>query len=165
MVPFPPAPTPPPAAAEPARGTALRWLSRRDLSEAQLRRRLQDAGFAEDLIDDAVEWLRDCRYLDDSRLVSRLLEDAQRFGRGPGWLDAQLRRRGITDRVADGAVQICAQDATERARELVLRRFGPIEVDAAAKARSRAYRFLLGRGFDAATASEVLQIDSLCETL
>ncbi|HOP40860.1 MAG TPA: RecX family transcriptional regulator, partial [Geobacteraceae bacterium] len=64
-----------------ALATAVSFLSRRDHSEAELRRKLFAKGFPAEELDEAMARLRSAVYLDDRRFALGFAESAIRNGR------------------------------------------------------------------------------------
>lgn len=142
------------------RARALQWLSQREHSRVELRRKLlraarqRDAKAAADgaetadpgpEVDALLDWLVAHRYLSEARFVeSRVHARAARFGHRR--IAQELAQHGA-ELDADTAGQLRATEF-ERARAVWLRKFGAAPaVDAAARARQM--RFLAGRGFSA----------------
>jgi regulatory protein len=138
---------------------ALRLLTVRDRTVAELRRRLAEAGFDDVLVEETLVRLGDLGYLDDHRTARLWAEAAQRNCRwfGPR-LRNELRRRGVPRDIAD---ELCRErlegETEEAARMLVLRRY-PAYVPSASTAaeRQRIYRFLLRRGISPSAAISAL---------
>ena len=70
---------------------ALAWLTARELSEAQVRTRLNDRGYSQPAIDTAVQRLIENRSLDDRRAAMAVARTEMRVrGRGPGRVMGRL---------------------------------------------------------------------------
>ena len=130
---------------------ALTMLSRRELSEAQVRARLARKAFPDDDIDAAVERLRRDGTLNDRRvaLAAARLESAVRH-RGRSRVIQKLRTLGIDGHVAEAAVNEVFEEVDEgalldRAMERRLRGQEPRDLDE--KGRARIVRGLAGQGF------------------
>ena len=132
--------------------TGLRWLARRELSEAQVRTRLIRREFGPDEIDAAVARLQRERALDDSRTAmacARTEALVKRHGR----LRAlrQLDGLGIARDVAGAAIAEVFGDLDEdllirQALDRRLRHGQSLEDPATIR---RLHRYLLAQGFDA----------------
>jgi regulatory protein len=73
-----------PDSSKSAYSRALRWLTARELSEAQVRARLAEAGYTETAISDAIQQLLDNRTLDDRRAAQAVARTEARVRRhGP----------------------------------------------------------------------------------
>ncbi len=133
--------------------TGLKMLARRELSEAQVRRRLARRQFEPDDIDTAVERLQRERALDDHRTAlacARTEAHVKRHGR----LRAlrQIETLGIARDVARPAVADVFGDLDEdlliqQALDRRLRH--GVSLEEASGVR-RVHRYLLSQGFDAA---------------
>jgi regulatory protein len=130
---------------------ALTMLSRRELSEAQVRSRLARKEFPDDDIEAAVERLRQDGTLNDRRvaLAAARLESAVRH-RGRSRVIQKLRTLGIDGDIAEAAVNEVFEEVDEsalldRALERRLRGQEPKDLDE--RGRARIVRGLAGQGF------------------
>jgi regulatory protein len=145
------------------KGRALQWLSQREHSRIELRRklmraaRLRDEAAVADVsagdraseIDALLDWLTEHRYLSQARFVeSRVHARAARFGQRR--IVHELSQHGAA-LDADTAERLRASEFA-RAQALWARRFGT-EPAADASLRAKQMRFLAGRGF----ASDVIR--------
>jgi regulatory protein len=138
----------------------LQWLSRRELTEAQLRQRLARRAFAPDIIDTAITRLREERALDDQRAALACARTEVRLrGRGRRRVEQRLITLGINRDVARGAVAEAFGDVDEAALidRAIDRRLRRGESLADRAVRARVYRFLLGQGFDGDRVAEALR--------
>ena len=131
--------------------TALTMLSRRELSEAQVRTRLTRKEFAADEIDAAVTRLLADRTLNDRRvaLAAARMESVIRH-RGRSRVIQKLRTLGIASEVAESAVNEVFEEVDEGAlldRAFERRLRGQLPKDLDEKARARIIRGLAGQGF------------------
>lgn len=145
------------AALDRAKALALRVLSFRARTEAQVRARLSRAGLAEQA-GEVLAWLRRLGYVDDAAYAGARARALLAPGRiGPRMAEARLVRDGVDPELARAAVA-AATEAAERspgdAPELALCRAALArKLRGAAlgslddRGRARLARFLLGRGF------------------
>ena len=126
-------------------------LSRRELSESQVRTRLARKQFEDDDIEAAVERLRQDGTLNDRRvaLAAARLESTVRH-RGRSRVLQKLRTLGIDGDVAESAVAEVFADVDEGAlldRAFARRLCGQAPKDLDEKGRARIVRGLAGQGF------------------
>jgi regulatory protein len=139
-----------PRAAPDAFETALRLLTQRAHSEAELRRKLARRGCPADDVERAVVRARGLGYLDDAAFARTLAGERART-RGPGLIARELAAKGVDRAVvrdAVGAVQ--REDVVAAARRLAQR-----GTAAGADRRLVAAR-LLRRGFPGDVVREAL---------
>ena len=135
--------------------SAIRSLTRRDHSEAELSRKLRDKGFAVEDIETAIGKLKGMGYLDDRRFAERWAESAIRNGRGYGpRVRIELRRRGIPDGMIGDVLARLEADCSElEALAAIMGRkfsgFDPAGADD--RERRRIIGYLQRRGFSLAT--------------
>ena len=137
-----------------ALASALRILSRRDYSVAELTRRLKDKGISDALVEQTVARLEESGYLDDRRYARQWCESAIRNGRGYGpRLRMDLTRQGIpAEIVADLLASIAVEyDEMETLTALLARKFSGFDpVSASDRDKRRVMQYLQRRGFSPA---------------
>ncbi len=157
---------------------AARYLEARSRSTEEVRRRLREAGYRADLVEDAVERLVALGYLDDGAFARAWVESRDRARpRGARALRDELRRMGIAPadaeaalaarealatgddpddpRLGPGAGERAESDASDEAaaaRLLDRKAAGLLREPDLRKRRARAYALLARSGFDPGTA-------------
>jgi regulatory protein len=130
---------------------ALRLLTGRDRSEAELSEKLKQFGFSAAAIAATVEKCKEYDYLNDRRYALTRSRAMLRTGRGIGIkILLELRRRGIDDTTANAALETAASefDPDQLLREQLALRFpGFSYATADAKQRRRVVSFFQRRGF------------------
>lgn len=133
---------------------ALRFLSHREHSRAELAQKLKpfeaDEGELERLLDElqAKDFLNEQR--NGHALVNRRSEKL-----GLGRLKMELRAKGVPDEFAQEALKTLEATEFERAHALWQKKFGSPALDA--KAQARQSRFLINRGFNMDTVRAVFK--------
>jgi regulatory protein len=139
----------------PAFEYALRTLTRRDHSEVELRRKLRDKGFSDQVVDNVVSRLTDLKYLDDRRYARSWAETALRNGRGYGpRLRMELKRRGIAvGLIAETLAELGESYAeADTLAAILARKFTGFHMDTATdKEKRRVVSYLQRRGFSLGT--------------
>jgi regulatory protein len=134
---------------------ALHILSRRDHSEAELRRKLTGKGFSDDDQDEALARLHELGYVNDQRFARCFAESAIRNGKGFGFrLRMELVRRGIAESVINETLAALADDYDELTtlRELLARKFRDFDPSRADERRKRrVIGYFQRRGFSLAS--------------
>jgi regulatory protein len=139
---------------------AIKMLARRELSEAQVRQRLERRAHDATAIDSAVVRLRAERAIDDDRVadaIARWQSTVKRRGRFR--VVREIERAGIAAetarRAADRAFQ--AIDRTAEIEALLARRLGSRERATSPAELARLYRYLVGQGWDADEVTRALR--------
>ena len=105
---------------QPALARVLRWLARRDRSEAEIRSRLAEWGVDSDESATVIARLRGRGLIDDAALAERICDwHARHDPLGPLGLRLKLRQRGIPDELSEAALQPwfdweCQRELAER---------------------------------------------------
>ncbi len=86
-----------------AREHALEILSRRQMSEKELRQKLIDKGYDEATAAYCCEWLKDRHYLNDAEYAGLLVRHYASKGYGAGRIRSEFVRRGIARELWDDA--------------------------------------------------------------
>ena len=142
-------PTAPPARSAYLDG--LRMLARRELSEAQVRQRLERKGHAPDEIEGAIERLRSERAINDERVAEAIAHtEVVIRRRGKLRIRRQIEQAGIAPATAKRAIDTVFGDVDDKAlleAALTKRLHGRTDIETDAEFR-RLYRYLVGQGFE-----------------
>lgn len=148
-------PAPPPT----AYGTALRLLTLRERTESELRLKLRRKQFEPAEIDAAIERVRQLGYLDDARFAKGRAEALLSRGRlGPRAVAARLAASGVERNQAREAVSNAMSERDELTLAKAALRKKSVDLQDP-KARARAARFLLGRGFSSDVVRRALGVE------
>ena len=140
---------------------ALRWLTARELSEAQVRVRLAEKGYTDIAIKPAVERLLQDRTLDDRRAATGVARTEARVRRhGPHRVMSKLMAMQIDRDLAKDIVRELFSEEDEEAlldKTLEIRLRGNPERLADPRERRRILSYLVRQGFSAAAASAAIR--------
>jgi regulatory protein len=144
-----------------ALAAALRILTRRDMSSAELSRRVTGRGFTEALAGETVARLQEMGYLDDRRFARQWAESAIRNGRGYGpRLRLDLARQRVPDEIAAEVLASLAAeyDETDTLATLLARKFTGFNPSSATdREKRRVVQYLQRRGFSIAAIFEAFR--------
>ena len=143
-----------------ARTAALRLLKFRPRSEAELRSRLVEKGFAEAAAQTVVEDLKRTGLVGDERFARYFaVGQASRKPVGRRLLMSKLRSKGIEPRLAEEAVQAATggKPELELAREAASRRAPALEGLPREAAQRRLFGYLSRRGFSSEVVYKVVR--------
>lgn len=133
---------------------ALRYLSLREHSRFELRRKLLKYAEEGDDVDALLDFLEKNNWLSQERFAESLVNrKAARFGNSR--VVAELQSHGVTGEALDDIKAELSDSETARAVEVWRRKFGTVAEDAAARAKQM--RFLLQRGFSQRAARIAMQ--------
>ena len=143
-----------------AREAALRLLSARPRSVAELARRLRMKGYEPEIGEEVIARLRDLGMIDDAAFAGTLVRDRVRLKpQGSRRLANELRAKGVDDETARAAIRETMDGEQTDERELARRaaeKWRPRAGEEPARARRRLHGYLARRGFDAEVIREVL---------
>ena len=140
---------------------SLRTLTRRDHSEAELRRKLTGREFSAEVAEETIVRLKESGYLDDKRFALNWAESTVRNGRGYGYrVRFELSRRGIAEEIAAEVIAQLSTDfgEAEMLRALLLKKFpgfDPLSADE--RQRRRIIGYLQRRGFSLTAVLQALR--------
>jgi regulatory protein len=144
-----------------AQGRALRHLSQREHSRAELERKLArhvldtpEANAAQQIAA-ALDALAAKGLLSEARVAESVLR-SQGARYGVHRLKQTLQAKGLPQELVASTLQQARATELDRAREVWRRRFGEPAADA--KEHARQARFLAGRGFDGEVIGRVLRV-------
>ncbi len=129
---------------------AMNLLQKKSYAEGELRTRLLDGGYPEEITDKAVEYVRSFGYIDDVRYAADYIRYHSSQGRGKNRIRLELRGKGISDESFDKAwnemedVGLVADSDAQIEKLLEKKHFSP-EMERSDKERIAA--FILRRGF------------------
>ena len=142
------------------KGRALRYLSQREHSRLELKRKLArhvtatEDDSAQVLIARALDELAAAGLLSDARAAASVLaSQGQRYG--VRRLKQTLQFKGLDAELVSATLNEARNTEVERARAVWRRRFGVPPADAAERARQM--RFMAGRGFECEVILRVVQ--------
>ena len=135
------------------KGRALRFLSRRDYSRQELRKKLLSYAESELQLDELLDELQKNQWLSDERYAESLVRRrTERFGSKK--ILEEMRQNGLSDDVLNQYRDDLKASDPRLASELWQRKFETISQDPKEKARQ--IRFLVSRGFSSELASKIV---------
>ena len=144
-------------AAPSLKGRALRLLSQREHSRAELERKLAKYEQEPGSLAQALDELTAKDFISEARVVDSVLH--QRTAKlGAARIRQELQAKGLAPALVQDAVAALQATELERAREVWRKKFGTTAAPDAA-GRAKQARFLLARGFSGAVMAKVLRHD------
>ncbi len=143
-----------------ARRKALDYLSYKDRTEQEVRRKLERKEFSAEVIDQAIKRLYELHYLDDASYAQKYAAGSARRGYGPQRVQGDLRRRGVERMHIDAAVEeeFNPQATLAGARRQAARRAPRLaREEDIFKRKQKLSAFLLRRGFPYEVAHRVVE--------
>lgn len=141
-----------------ARDRALRALSRREHSAAELRHKLTRRGHDESVAQSIVEHLSAAGWQSDTRYAEMLVRNRAEQGYGPLRIEAELEHHGVPQSEIRQAFETAEVDWNERALRLHQRKFR--QSPASAAEWQKHYRYLVSHGFSAGHIRAALKRDA-----
>ena len=135
---------------------ALHLLEKQDRSEKNLRDKLREGGYSEDVIDIAIDYINNFGYLDDARMAAshvRFYQDSRSRMR----IKQDLLGKGISSDVIE---RVLEEEYTADEGELIESLLAKKHYDkenATYEERAKMYRFLASRGFSSDSINRVLK--------
>jgi regulatory protein len=129
-----------------ARHTAMDLLARREHARGELASKLARKGYEPDEIDDALRGLADEELQSDVRYAEHFVNARAERGHGPVRIRNDLDAAGVESGIIEDAFAACGVDWRERARQVLVKRFGN-EPATDYPEKARRMRFLSQRGF------------------
>jgi regulatory protein len=130
---------------------AYRLLSMRPHSEKELEKKLREKGFPAVVIKEALEKLRDLKYLNDASFAIQWARNlAVNKLRGNRKIIASLQEKGVSSQLIDGAIASARQEISEEEAIAVLVRKKAAKKKSTAfdiKEKQRIFQSLMLRGF------------------
>ncbi len=143
------------------KGRALRLLSGREYSRAELVKKLKPFETTPGELDKALDELQAKDFINEQRVVDSVLH--RRSGKlGTARIKQELQNKGLDAGVVLDAIDLLKSTELERARDVWRKKFGiappntALSVTTIGKDRAKQMRFLLSRGFGAEVIHKVL---------
>ena len=128
-------------------------LARREMSRAELRKKLEPLAESSAEIDVLLDSLSQSNLQSDGRFTEALVHRrAKRFGAAR--VAAELKEKGVAPELAEQALGALRIDEESRALEVWRKKFSALPKTA--EERAKQGRFLLGRGFSAEVVHRVI---------
>ena len=125
---------------------ALSYLSATRKTEKQVREHLAGKGYLPAVCDFAVEKLRSYNFLNDGEYAEAYTEFASNR-KGKKLIRMELRNKGIAEEFIDEALSAMPKEREEEATEVCLQKYMRGKV-CNKETLQKAYRYLLGKGYD-----------------
>lgn len=130
-----------------ARKRVMHLLEKMDRTEEQLRVKLRQGYYPEDVIEDAVDYVKGYHYLDDLRYAQNYVR-SHREKKSRRMLQLELQKRGVAKEWIQQALEEEYEQENEQEQILKWIRKKDYSSDTAdLKEKQRMYQFLLRRGF------------------
>lgn len=139
-----------------ARRRTMHLLEKMDRTEAQIREKLRQGFYPEEIIEDAVAYVKGYHYLDDSRYAENYVRN-QREKKSRRKMQMELMAKGIDRELAEQALEEECQRENEQ--ELILKWVEKKHYSAQTadlKEKQRMYQFLMRKGFQSDDILHVL---------
>lgn len=141
---------------------ALTHLSATRKTEKQIREYLTKKGYLPAVIDYVTEKLRSYNFLNDSEYAEAYVESVAKR-KGGRLIRMELRGKGVSDSEIDAALEErLGSDREEEAVKEILQKYMRGK-DADKTTMQKAYRYLMGKGFDYDVAKAALSSYGSCE--
>lgn len=139
-----------------ARRRTMHLLEKMDRTEAQIREKLRQGFYPEEIIEDAVAYVKGYHYLDDSRYAENYVRN-QREKKSRRKIQMELMAKGIDRELAEQVLEEECQRENEQ--ELILKWVEKKHYSAQTadlKEKQRMYQFLMRKGFQSDDILHVL---------
>jgi regulatory protein len=145
------------ASADAAHAAALRLLTTRARTRAELRQRLAQRGFEAAAVAETLERLERVGLVDDAALAGAVAEGRAERGLDAPAIAAELRDRGVDPAVAERAAQaaVPAEDRADRCRQVAQARLAQLAGLPAPTQLRRLASYLARRGYPPELAESV----------
>lgn len=140
-----------------ARKRAMFLLEKMDRTESQLRDKLRQGFYGDDIIEDAISYVKGYHYIDDTR-YARAYVRCQKERKSKRQIKVDLLQKGVDREVVDAAIEseYEAQNEQELILEWIEKRHYSIE-NSDIKEKQKMYQFLMRKGFRSEDIIHILQ--------
>lgn len=145
-----------------ARMRAMYLLKAMDRTEAQLRRKLAEMHYPDEIVQNAIDYVKGYRYIDDLRYALSYME-YRKDSKSVRQMEQELYQKGVSKEIVEEAVQqIELPDEEVQIRSWLLKKhYDPKQ--AQQKETERMYRFLMRKGYSMSSIRRVVSLENLYE--
>ena len=137
---------------------AMHFLQKMDRTEQQLRRKLSTLFYPEEIIEQAVTYVKGYRYIDDERYAVSYIE-YRKDRKSVRQMEQELLGKGISKEIFQQALLQIEKPDEDRQIRYWLEKKHYADVRSDLKERERIFRFLLRKGYSASSVRSAMQID------
>ena len=137
---------------------AMHFLQKMDRTEQQLRRKLSTLFYPEEIIEQAVTYVKGYRYIDDERYAVGYIE-YRKDRKSVRQMEQELLGKGISKEIFQQALLQIEKPDEDRQIRYWLEKKHYADVRSDLKERERIFRFLLRKGYSASSVRSAMQID------
>ena len=139
---------------------AMRLLERMDRTEAQLRRKLREDAYPEDVIDAAIQYVASFGYIGDAGYARRFVQSRQQ-SKSKREIREALMQRGVSKDLIDQALEEGYEDADVSAAICRLLRKRHFDAETATDVeKKKMMGYLIRKGFRYEDVLKILQVSS-----
>ena len=145
--------------AEIARAYAFLLLKFRLRSENELKVRLKQKGFSEELSQDTVNFLKDKEFIDDRVFARGWVASRLKRSFGLRRIRQELVQKGLDKEIIDNSLSQVKEhyNESQTVSQLAQQRFSKLKGIEPLKAKARVYGYLMRRGFSPDISSEIVK--------
>lgn len=130
-----------------AKEKAFDIVTRKAVTEKELRTKLADKGYDTVICDIVVETMKEYNYIDDFDYCERFFEYAVSKGWGRSKITFELKRRGVEDAIVQEALTAFDDEPEKRISDIIDTRFSEVDFSDF-RQKQKVVRFFASRGFD-----------------
>jgi regulatory protein len=137
---------------------SLKLLSFKQRTKKELKNKLGEKGYEDDIIEETVKKLVDIGYIDDEKYVMYFIKEKTRLNKlGRNKIKFQLINKGIDNDIIEAGLEELEEDVVlQNALELVKKRVTRLNHLSEIEKNQKLYRFLLGKGYDYSIIKKVI---------
>lgn len=137
---------------------ALSLLTDMDRTEVQLRQKLKQKGYEEDIVEQTIEYVKSFGYIDDAKYARRFVESRKKT-KSKQEMTAMLCQKGVNREFIAEALEECytSEDAVEAIRHLAEKKHYSFQ-DSTDKEKKKICEYLLRKGFYYDDIRQVIQV-------
>ena len=137
---------------------ALSLLADMDRTEAQLRQKLKQKSYGDDVVEETINYVKSFGYIDDVRYARHFVESRKKT-KSKQEIMAMLCQKGLKRDVVVEALEMCysSEDAVEAIRHLAEKKHYSPE-NSTENEKKKIYDYLLRKGFYHEDIRQVLQV-------
>ena len=130
-----------------AQNIALNYLGYKMRTEKEVRNKLFEKEYDEEIIDKVIDFLKNYNYVDDFKYAQNYINEVQNLNpKGSYAIKQKLKEKGISDIIIADVLEDCDLDEEEGAQRLLCKKLGERR-EVSFKEKKKLHDFLLRRGY------------------
>lgn len=142
-----------------AKSTALKILERTLKTESEIREKLTERGYDENITEETIEFLKSYNFINDENYVKLFVKEKLK-SKGKNKIKFDLQQKGVDSHLISEAFLEISDDVEHlKAKELCIKKYNILKksTDDERKIKEKLFRYLVSRGYDFSLSNGIIK--------